>query len=143
MESYDHWVHGVATIVEAPSKVKQIVHWGGNTWVDQEAKTYNWFHLAIPTPTFMGGKNVFLEYVHVHALMNENARLAEVHIWNGANRIHTQTCVFTDEEVNEKFKLEEIVKVSRGINCCLKVEFLTGDKLGRASFYGAGGRFLA
>ncbi|MCP4663883.1 MAG: hypothetical protein GY856_51520 [bacterium] len=143
MESYHHWVHGVATIVEAPEKTKRISHWGGNTWVDQEAKTYNWFHLAIPTPTSVGGIGPLLEWVHVHAHMNENARLAEVHIWDGGKRIHTQNCVFTDEEVDEKFGPKDKWSVARGINCCLKVEFLTGEIMGRATFYGAGGRFLA
>jgi len=144
MESYSHWVHGVATIVEHPTRAKSIYHWGGGTVVEQEADTYNWFHLAIPTPTTEGSKAVFLEFVHVRGHMNENARLAEIHIWDGNKRIHTQTCVITDEPVDDEFKLEENVMVTTGVNCCLKVEFLTGKQpIGKATFYGAGGRFLA
>ncbi len=147
MRTYDHWGHGVSTVVEFPDRAKSVLHWGGGTAITQEKdpedRKNNWFHLPVPTPTSQSDDPIYLDYLHLRAEVNENARIAEAHIWMDNSRIHTEDCNWVGQYVNERIKLPEERQVMGSINLCIRVEFLSGEPLGRVDFYGVGGRFLS
>ena len=100
MARYDFWVHGANTIVEFPHRVTRLQHAGWGTYIEQasdpEGRRNNWFHLPIPTPTYLDGtSNVSLWYIRLRAQVNENARIAELHIRDGQTLIQTAAVAWT------------------------------------------------
>lgn len=145
---YDFWVHGVNTIVEYPEHARIIRHAGWGTLVEQDADPpgrNNWFHLPIPTPTIIKGDHGALDWLALKVWMNENVRIAQIHVRMGDLKIIDESpgWVGQDRDTEERisFNGDSVLYTNAAINLCTKVEFLSGTPRGRIIFRGAGAVF--
>ena len=146
----DFWTHGVATILESPELAKLVQHRGDvGTVVEQDAGTSGWFHIPIPTYSFLQDATTFLRQFYLAAKVNQNARVDKIHVRLGKAFIYGQDVMWVDREISEVFGVPDksLIMASgtlpgAGITLCVHVTFLTGtDVRGRVEFYGAGAAF--
>jgi hypothetical protein len=71
--------------VEYANVVRYLPSWG-KTWRGK-ANTFNFFHVSIPTPTFIGTVRPQLDKVYVFFEAVSPARVENIHVWEGPNRI--------------------------------------------------------
>lgn len=144
------WGSGVTTQVEYPGRVTFQRRFGWGLEVEQRAdpvpRHNNWFHIAVPCRSrnhFRGG--TIVEAYMLQMRVNENARVAEIHLRDGAKLIDTRAVGFVDRSIDEEFvgpasprHLIAFGLGASGITLCVRVEFLSGSPTGRATFFGAG-----
>lgn len=150
MSRYNFFTHGTSVQVEYPQRVKYIRRAGHYTQVRQAADTWNWFHFAIPTSTVHDNDTMVHWDVYLKAWVNENARIANVHVWDGDRRVQnfggpkepkgTPPLPFVNQTVDWYGDIPN-QKVKHGLVVCVRVEFLTGTPVGEVRFMGAGGAF--
>lgn len=141
MARYDFWTHGVNTIVEYPDQTQLIRHTGWGTLIRQSADTNNWFHIAIPSPTFLEDDgSVFLQYIRLRAEVNENARIDLIHLRVDGTLIYSENVMLTDQIVDRQFDNPNR-ELQGGLVVAVHVQFLTGSPTGQIIFRGAGARF--
>lgn len=142
---WTYWTHGVNVVVEFPDKIGIIRRAGWGTLVSQPAKTWNWFHVAIPTANQLDGtETVKHESAFVKVRLNENARITKVHVWVGNRRVIAQEGldlrgpdVFHQVELAHD-QVRDLQGRWAGMVICVFVEFLTGTPAGEVVFEGAG-----
>jgi len=147
-KEYVFWVHGVNTIVERPEHVQLIRHTGLGTIVEQDEDPpgrNNWFHLPIPSAAIIRGDHASVSRFTLEVWMNENVRLAEIHVRMGEIKIaeNTPNLVGQDQNTQVHFRVlyGERFQVDGGLTLCARVEFLSGSPRGRIVFRGAGAKF--
>lgn len=149
MSRFDFWTHGVATIVESPLKAQLIEHRAHiGTVVEQNGDTNGWFHIPIPTPTTINNyMNVKIILIGLIAKVNKNARIDELHLYCGSDRIwqSAPNLNLTNKTVSEIFDPPDFNTLKGtlgpGIVLSIFVNFLPGTPRGRVEFYGAGAAF--
>jgi hypothetical protein len=142
MGGWDFWTHGSSVQVEYPQVVKFIRRTGYGTVVRQSEKTSNWFHFAIPTPTTIDDDYTVKHYdVFLKGIVNENAKIAKVHVWDGdSRRYKNDNLSIIGKKFDEKFNIPDN-EVNRGLVVCVFVEFLSGTPMGEVRFISAGAKF--
>jgi len=93
------WVHG-NTVVPEVAGPGPFANVDGVAWTDVvglprgwgkawrgRANTFNFFHVSIPTPTFIGTVRPQLDKVYVFFDAVAPARVENIHVWDGPNRI--------------------------------------------------------
>jgi hypothetical protein len=145
-QRHDYWTHGVATILEFPNLAKVRAHTGMGTFVEQDAGTYGWFHIPIPTPSILDEGHTYFRYFCLVAKVNENATIDLLHLRRGADLVFSKTVAFTNTTVNQVFDNPDVstafgASSGAGMTLCVHVAFLDGMKRGRVEFYGAGAAF--
>lgn len=146
------WSPGVHTQIEFPERVAFQRRPGWGLEVEQEldppGRLNNWFHIPLPARS----RNAYRSGTIVEAFMlrmrvNENARIAELHLRDGPEVITALGTRFLDTEVNQEFRGPAAAPFwiafgsnASGLNLCIRVEFLSGSPRGRAVFLGAGVR---
>jgi hypothetical protein len=142
----DFWTHGVATILESPELARVVQHRGDiGTVVEQEGNTSGWFHIPIPTPTFLpvpvgDARNHVLSFTLV-GKVNDNAKVDIIHVRRGKDLIFGQSVSLVGKDLNEVVSTAIGASLRGGITLCVHVQFLTGTPRGRVEFYGAGAKF--
>jgi hypothetical protein len=143
------WSSGVSTQIEFPDRVSFQRYFGWGLEVEQPADSRtnqnNWFHIPLPCESrdwYPGAQvvNSFILRMHV----NENARVAELHLRDGLRRLAALPVNFVDQDVSREFpgptsspQWLAFGADSAGLTLCIRVEFLTGSPRGRAKFFGA------
>jgi hypothetical protein len=107
----------------------------------QKANTSNWFHFAIPTPTWIHDREVNLGFVGLRAEINETAKIDTIHIRHGNHIILRQDVDISNCSVDETFQCPKAI-IHDGVALCVHIRFLPGDTRGMVIFKGAGGFFL-
>jgi hypothetical protein len=93
------WVHGNTMVPEVagPGRFANVdgVAWTdvvglprgwGKAWRGR-ANTFNFFHVSIPAPTTIGTVRPQLDKVYVFFDIGTTARVENIHVWDGPNRI--------------------------------------------------------
>ena len=78
------WVHG--TIAQSEGYVTSIRNGWGATFTDRD-NTFRWFHIPIATPVILDDIRPRLAKVFVFFQTNDQARIASIHIYDGAKRV--------------------------------------------------------
>ncbi len=160
MSRYDYGIHGVNVQVEYLDRVRARhgsdpsypIRRGYGTKVYQESTerndlNWNWFHLAIPTPTQLrGDAEVELVYINLKASTNENAHIKRITIHHGRSRVLAlEPAPFLTGSINYNITNPDggsiITNINEPIVLCLFVKFLTGDERGWIEFQGATAAF--
>jgi hypothetical protein len=144
------WAPGVLTQIEFPGRVAHSGRFGWGLEVEQNADgsphQNNWFHIGLPCRSrnhYKAGTIVQAFVLRAH--VNENARIAELHLRDGPHVIAALGVSFIDREVNHEFVGPvtspywiAFASGASGVNLCVRVEFLTGSPRGKVTFFGAG-----
>jgi hypothetical protein len=82
------WIHGTAAAVEDPNGLipNGIIREGVGTRFFAHSGSFNWFHMAIPTPVILDGARPKLVKVFVFYRLG-SGRIKNVHIWDGPARV--------------------------------------------------------
>jgi hypothetical protein len=145
---FDFWTHGIATITESP-ELAQLVERRTSlgTAVEQNANTEAWFHIPLTTPTVMQeDTEIYLRRIGLRAKVNENARVARIHVRRGTDRIvsldvnYVGTTIEATYDVADQ-RMGNNNSSQAGLAMSILVEFLTGTPRGRVEFQGAGAQF--
>jgi hypothetical protein len=142
---YRYFVHGVDVHVQdEPNRADGIRRNSQGTRIRQNSGG-NWFHLAIPTPTFLDNHVVNYRDAALRGKINGQATIRKVHIWMGGvprgRRIFKKD--YSRDEALSNRVLLEAFGISEGrceepLVMCIYVEFENG---GEITFGGAGVRF--
>jgi hypothetical protein len=143
------WGSGVSTQVEFPERLTFQRRFGWGLEIEQNAdpvaRQYNWFHIPIPCRShnhYVGGTIVSRFMLRMR--VNENARIAELHLRDGPNVIHARAMNIIDRDVHEEFVGPSgpywiaFGLGASGVGLSIRVEFLTGTPRGHVTFFGAG-----
>jgi hypothetical protein len=144
------WGPGVTTQIEYPERVTLQRRFGWGLEVEQRADPVpghnNWFHIPLPCRSrnhFRGG--TIVEAYMLRMRVNENARVAELHLRDGGHLIDVRSVRFIDQEVDQEFigpasgrRWIAFGAGASGVTLCVRVEFLSGTPTGHAWFFGAG-----
>ena len=138
-DRFDFWIHGVNVQVEYtdPGRAVYVRRAGFGTVIRQKGGTGNWFHFAIPTPTYLDDDKVDYQHAYLRGWINGKATVKHVHIWHGRDRIFTQNVSLSARDLNESFNIPD-QRCVLPIVICVFVEFETD---GEIRFDGAGVRF--
>jgi hypothetical protein len=146
------WSSGVSTQIEFPERLSFQRRYGWGLEVEQPpdaaARQNNWFHIPLPCESrdwYLGAQTVDAFMLRMH--VNENARVAELHLRDGVARIASLDTNLVDREIAQEFlgpNTQPLWNVFgstwAGLTLCVRVEFLTGTPRGHVKFYGAGVR---
>jgi hypothetical protein len=138
----NHFSPGVHTAIEFPERV----HWhrrlGWGLEVQQEAdppgRKNNWFHIGVPilmSDRIEAGVGIVKLYYSL--ALNENARLAEIHIRTGSHLAYQLDRNDIGRTVQETVDLYTAA-VWVAPTVCFRIEFLSGEPMGHVTFYSAG-----
>lgn len=87
MARFDFWTHGVAAILQptaGSAGTQNASHRTDlGTVVENGVGKENWLHLPIATPTIIEGNEASLRNIRVALTLNDNARLARIHVRSG------------------------------------------------------------
>jgi hypothetical protein len=155
-DRYDFWTHGAAVQIEYPDRILD----GGpgqaagvprragyGTVVRQEEGTDNWFHFAIPTPTWLDSDRAVHLDAFLRAKLNRVAYIRHIHVWAGRPKPvrRADNLELRGPDVNYTLNLPDWEVKRGGIAICVNVQFgaetTTSTDLGMAHFIGAGVRF--
>jgi hypothetical protein len=81
------WTHGNAVRVETPENFKSIRPMGSGTDLEFVPSRQSWLHIPVPTPVFVRDVRVKVQTLFL-LFDSDSAFLNEVHIYDGAARIH-------------------------------------------------------
>lgn len=143
------WSPGVSTLIEFPERVSFQRRFGWGLEVEQRADSIedqnNWFHIPLPCESrthYRGGQTV--DAFMLHMRVNENARVAELHLRDGPQVIADLDVNFVDQTIDREFRgppspshWVAFGANSAGLTLCIRVEFLSGSPRGHATFFGA------
>lgn len=146
------WSPGVSTLIEFPERVTFQRRFGWGLEIEQPpdsvANQNNWFHIPLPCESrrhYLGGQIV--DAFMLNMRVNENARIAELHLRDGTHRIARLDVNLVDRTVHREYAGPRsspnwiaFGNPSAGLTLCIRVEFLTGSPRGHATFFGAGVR---
>ncbi len=141
--TYDYMVPGVNTVVEFPERLFFSQRFGWGLYVEQTAdpdrRHNNWFHLGVPyimsdRPT--AGCNVSKLYLNIE--LNENARLAEIHLRAGRHLIWRTEPRLIGTVFSSFYEVPRAGASLDPFIICMRIEFLSGTPVGSVTFVGAG-----
>lgn len=147
---YDYWIHGVSTDIEYPDRLTkpdgsgsaQARSAGWGTQVFQK-QGFNWFHIAIPTPTRIRSNNkIMIWTAHFEIEIKGAAQLTKIDVREGeGNIIYSQSSHLREGKHSETFSLRSAA--SRAIVLSLRVDFNPEwtPGVGEVIFRGAGASF--
>jgi hypothetical protein len=139
---WDFWTHGAAAVVEFPNRAAEIRHNTFGTEVRQRENTENWLHLALPSPVIADKKDVYLIYVFLKGVTNENARVDFITV-EDERILFQKTVSLIDETFNEKIRVNPAgpaPDLRSGITFSIRVKFLSGLPIGAVVLGSAGMR---
>jgi hypothetical protein len=84
------WIHGTSANVENPNSLipNGIVRRGSGTSFFAHSGSFNWFHLAVPTPVYVDDQRPLLSKVFVFYKLTSGS-IKSVHLWDGPSRVRT------------------------------------------------------
>ena len=129
--------HGVAAVVEFPTRVRRIMQNLQGTTIFQSARTDNWLHLPVAAEHGSGIVQQRVSEVFFKCTANENARIDEVRLTDERQIVFRKTVNFVGEEVDELIRFTEVPFVG-GLVLTLHVVFLDGTPEGRMEFRNGG-----
>ena len=139
-DRFDYYIHGVNVQIEyTHAELGLYVRRAGfGTVIRQNQGTSNWFHLAIPTPTFLDDGKVNYLWARLRGWINNGATVEQVHVWHGRSRILTNNVSLSARDIDEPFDLSK-ARCTNPIVMCVFVNFDGED--GEIRFDGAGVQF--
>lgn len=147
---YDYWMHGVNIQIEYTDEARNldVCRKGWGIEIKQNKETFNWLHIAIPTPVTSNDDNinVKLNKVYLKCKLKNDVKITTVHIWCGDSRVYGGKDFVFDETTEIQiipsllFKDQNEILVEEPVNICLKVEFGKNEG-GLVTLAGAGARF--
>lgn len=142
MSLNNHMSPGVHTAIEYPDRVAEMRRLGWGLYVSQEADPRpnynNWFHIGIPyiaSARFTLGSAIKKLYVQMK--LNENARLAEIHLRGRRELLFQTRPNIIGGSVNSTYTFYKAV-IDQPLTIAMRIEFLTGSPRGEVTFFGAG-----
>lgn len=134
------WMHGVNTIVRWPDRVAQLEQSSWGTKIKQNS-SYNWFLIAIPTPTGLDDHEIMHVDAFLRGHVNRFATVDQVHIWRGGEtrgkKFPFNNLSLRETDLNEIYNLPD-ERCQDPLVMCIKVLF---DNEGEIIIEGAGARF--
>lgn len=134
---------GVHTAIEFPDRVHRVRRFGWGLFVEQGPdpadRRNNWFHIGvpyIPSDRIDAGGSVRRLFAQLE--LNENARLAEIHLRGGRHLAFRADLNLTDTVVDRTFEISGAGFRNNPFTVCFRIEFLTGSPIGAVTFIGAG-----
>ena len=105
------------------------------------APTQNWFHIGVTHEQSdrreAGGQ---IRAIYLNLELNENARLAEIHLREGRRLVKQLSPAITGRTIDQDFDVSGIRRgvVRWPLTVALSIQFLTGSPIGKVTFLGAG-----
>ncbi len=81
------WVHGNVAEAEAPYNLQSTAVRGWGIYFAGKENSFNWFHIPVATPVITESTRVRLDRFFVLFEIIGNAKITDVHVWDGNNRI--------------------------------------------------------
>lgn len=132
--------------VEKPAEIASLVRYGWGTEIKQnyrdkakKERSSNWFHLPIPTPTYLDDDKVDYLHAYLKGEVNDHAYIKKIHVRHGGHP--NSNVIWHKEDYNvtgKKFNLDFNIPDQRCTDpmvICVAVEFEDGGKI---TFGGAG-----
>ncbi len=139
----NHMASGVHTEIEYPERLSLQRRFGWGLYVEQAAdppeRNNNWFHLGIPyiqSDRRLSGGRADILYLQME--LNENARLAEIHVLNGGHRTFVTNPNIIGRRIDDEIVIPTSGFSKNPFTVSLRIEFLSGRPIGAVTFYGAG-----
>lgn len=137
------WIHGHNTMVEYPDRLTLARPMGFYGLFAGKKGTFNWFHLAIPTPVIVDRRRLRLDSVMLIFATDPNAIVRSVHVYDAASRIQTYDGLeMTGTHWFERFDVLDR-RVRYGIGVSVGVQFANAAGNSRIAFLSGGGDFIA
>jgi hypothetical protein len=96
-------VQGTAWVPERPKNFDLFKHWAWGTRTRAKKATQEWVHIAIPTPTYIDGTQLKVNFVQFCAKAWKPLKSAPVavHIWANNVRVHAETITWPNSTAVE------------------------------------------
>jgi len=144
----NYMASGVHTEIEFPDRVSRSRRFGWGLFVEQAADAHdrhnNWFHIGIPyiqNDRREGGGSVDRLYLQLE--LNENARLAEVHLRAGRHLAFRTAPGIVGAVVDTEIPVTGAAFTTNPFTVCMRIEFLSGTPIGSVTFVGAGLKLIS
>jgi hypothetical protein len=132
-----HWSHGVAAVIEFPSRVTNVRHNTFGTDLRQLAGTENWLHLSIPAVNTFNVQGPLLYGAVFRGLTNENARVDTIKLSRPGADLRIESVTFVDTQIEHVVKLPDasnLPPIRQALLLSVHVAFLSGEPQGRLIF---------
>jgi len=143
-DTFKFWTHGAALIPEytaadnGANNGLNIRRAGFGTVVRQTAGTWNWFHLAVPSPTRLDDDVSRHIRAWLDVQVNNFAVITHIHVREGGSLLHSMSLNHTGQNGIVNINVPD-GSVSRPICICVRARFDTNA--GMIIFRGAGMEF--
>ena len=150
------WIHGNATVVEAPESLDYIVYygWGANFGVLPKKQT--WLHIPIPTPAVSNDTHLELQTVYLlfqttdlaGTVDDSRGRIEDVHIYDGPVQIQPFDGIGLRGDLSSPiktrniFSLDQPHRVSFGISLSFLFLAAANSDTNNLLVLGAGADFI-
>jgi len=126
------WVHGTAMEVENPDGLipNGIIREGIGTHFYGHSKSFNWFHIPIPTPVVLDGHRSSLVSVFLFYQFFAGS-ITNVHVWDGPHRVRMfDNLKLKGNHLNEidnqnKWIIDPPLPINYGLKLAIGVQFAT------------------
>ena len=133
-----HFTHGHSGQVENKDSIYGLQAMGWGLSFHQKADTFNHVHFAVPSNSLYGWR---VNYIHLQFTCSENARVTQVHLWDGKYQFHEASLEFQEGEVDVVIDLGGQWEIQRALGVSVRVEAgPEGD--GHLLFHAVGANFL-
>jgi len=133
-----HFIHGHSGQVENKDTIFGLQAMGWGLSFHQVAGTSNYVHFAVPSNSLYGWR---VNFIHLQFTCAENAKVTQVHLWDGKNQFHEAALEFQEGEVDVVINLGGEWEIQRGLGISLKAEAdEAGD--GHYLFHSVGANFI-
>lgn len=126
------WIHGNAAVVELPGAVESQRASGSFNRVIGKPNTTNWIHLALPSPTVVGGRTLTVGRFLLRAVTGSGAILRDVRIHDGGELVARHDAVNMSGPMSiESFGVASGPPAMFGVSASLGFTFTEGDSNSR------------
>jgi hypothetical protein len=137
------WCHGHSARVQLPERATNMYYMGWGLDFLANSGAENWVHFAIPTPTYLEGRQISARYIRIRFYTGSvDAFISDVHVWNGDTQIRQFTDLpWANGWQTRELDLGALVNFDKGMGVSVKVQAGVEPMSHRVIFSGAGARF--
>jgi hypothetical protein len=123
--AYTSWIHGHSMRIEYPERIASELRTGFCIQVDGKPGTENWFHFAIPTPTFINDNKLKVGSVMLRfRTLSADALVKHIHVYDGETKIAQHNNInFQGDRMFERFDVPGHPAVNWGLGISIGVGF--------------------
>jgi hypothetical protein len=120
-----HFTHGHSGKIENLDSVYDVQAKGWGLSFHQLAGSENYVHFAVPSNSLYGWR---VDFLHLQFTCGENAKVTEVHLWDGRYKFRDGLLDYQEGEVDVLIDLGQEWEIQRALGVTLKLETSdTGD----------------